>query len=205
MIKAKTSSITMAELRSLLIATESEIESESKSLSFGSLTALVAKNASYVYQLCKDNNCRMSFDEFCFYIQDKVTGQVLFQGMSDNGLYPIPVSHFNNLFSSPSSPTAFLGAKISQSMWHRLGHPSNVITSSMLSKSNVSTTLYSSLAICQPCLAGKFTKLPFPKSSTKTGSPFQVIHSDVLGHSSHTSIEEFRYYFSFIDECTRYC
>jgi hypothetical protein len=159
-----------------------------------------------VYQLCKDNNCRMIFDEFCFYIQDKVTGQVLFQGMSDNGLYPIPVTHLNKMVSSSSCPTAFLGAQISQSLWHqRLGHPSNVITSSMLSKSKVSATADSSSIVCESCLAGKFTRLPFPKSSTKSVIPFEVIHSDVWGPSPHTSIEGFRYYLTFIDECTRYC
>lgn len=44
MIKAKSTPITMQELRSLLLAAESELEFESKSLSFAPLTALVAKN-----------------------------------------------------------------------------------------------------------------------------------------------------------------
>jgi hypothetical protein len=46
MIKAKSTLITMAELRSLLLAAESEIEFESKSLSFSPHIALVAKNHS---------------------------------------------------------------------------------------------------------------------------------------------------------------
>lgn len=51
----------------------------------------------------------------------------------------------------------------------------------------------------------KFTKLPFSVSSTKSTIPFEVIHSDVWGPSPYVSVEGYRYYLTFIDECTRYC
>jgi hypothetical protein len=45
-----------------------------------------------VHRLCKDNNCRFICDAFGFCIQDKLTGRVLLQGLSRDGLYPIPLS-----------------------------------------------------------------------------------------------------------------
>lgn len=43
-----------------------------------------------IYQLCKQNNCLVWFDEFMCVIQDKVKGKVLYKGLSEQGLYPIP-------------------------------------------------------------------------------------------------------------------
>ncbi|PRQ41816.1 putative transcription factor interactor and regulator CCHC(Zn) family [Rosa chinensis] len=43
-----------------------------------------------IYQLCKQNNCSVWFDEFMCVIQDKVQGRILYQGMCKQGLYPIP-------------------------------------------------------------------------------------------------------------------
>ena len=43
-----------------------------------------------IYQLCKQNNCLVWFDEFMVVIQDKVQGKILYQGLSKHGLYPIP-------------------------------------------------------------------------------------------------------------------
>jgi hypothetical protein len=45
-----------------------------------------------VYRLCKDNNCRFFCDAFGFWIQDKITGNVLLKGLCRAGLYLIPFS-----------------------------------------------------------------------------------------------------------------
>ncbi|XP_040373879.1 serum response factor homolog B-like [Rosa chinensis] len=50
MIKAKHAPISMFELRSLLLASESGLENESKSLVMPSMTAMVAKNASCSFE-----------------------------------------------------------------------------------------------------------------------------------------------------------
>lgn len=60
------------------------------------------------------------------------------------------------------------------------------------------------VSVCESCLLGKFKKLPFAESITRSVIPFELIHSDVWGPSPHLSMDGFRYYVLFIDGCTRY-
>ncbi|XP_022156563.1 uncharacterized protein LOC111023438 [Momordica charantia] len=45
----------------------------------------ISSNLLSVHQLCVDNNCFVVFDYNYFYIQDKFSGMILFQGPSQNG------------------------------------------------------------------------------------------------------------------------
>ncbi|KAM1135223.1 hypothetical protein TB2_044217 [Malus domestica] len=153
-----------------------------------------------MYQLCKDNNRRCIVNEFSVCIQDKVTNKVLFHGLSNNVVYPLP------LFKPPQlQPAAYLGQKVHATLWHcRLGHPTNSIVRLALSKSAISLPCNSVPQTCVSCLQGKFTKLPFPLVASKSNVPFKVIHTNVWGPAPVMSMEGHRYYVSFIDECTRY-
>ncbi|KAM2436022.1 hypothetical protein PS1_025908 [Malus domestica] len=152
-----------------------------------------------MHQLCKDNNCKCIVDEFSVCIQDKVTQKVMYQGLSNNDVYPLPV-----LKSSPVSPAAYIGQRISSALWHcRLGHPANQVLKAALSKADISFSCKDSSPTCKACLQGKFTGLPFPSLASKSVIPFEVIHTDVWGPLPSVSIENYRYYVSFIDECTR--
>ncbi|GAB2303132.1 hypothetical protein Dimus_038280 [Dionaea muscipula] len=116
----------------------------------------LAANLLSPYQLCKDNKCRLILDKFECVVQDKAQGNIPFQGLCKNGLYPIPSDLSASAISitSEQSPTSFpsgqvssslpqsvgysyamLGKKIKHSLWHqRLGHPVNDITATMLKK-----------------------------------------------------------------------
>jgi transposase InsO family protein len=59
--------------------------------------------------------------------------------------------------------------------------------------------------MCHPCLEGKFSKLPFPQHVNKSVIPFETIHTDLWGPAPCTSVDGYRYYTIFVDECTRYC
>ncbi|GAB2294442.1 hypothetical protein Dimus_038297 [Dionaea muscipula] len=204
----------------------------------------LAANLLSPYQLCKQNNCRMIFDEFSCVIQDKKQGKVLFQGPCKKGLYPIPCTIPDFQFSKPNlasslqhhfassgnhavsicpdaasclsgqngdhavhTHVAMIGNRVAHSLWHkRLGHPSNVIVSTMLAKSHISSSIdsYQSQNVCESCLAGKFSKLPFDISMSRSSRPFELIHSDVWGPSPVVSIDGYRYYVLFIDDYTRF-
>ena len=115
------------------------------------------------------------------------------------------ISPSSHAVINKGQPVTFLGKQITISIWHkRLGHPSNPIVSQILRKSKVSCSTDSLSMLCSTCLEGKFTKLPFPSHASKSVLPFAVIHSDVWGPAPCMSIEGYRYYVSFIDECTRY-
>lgn len=162
-----------------------------------------------IYQLCKDNQCRFICDDISFWVQDKITGKILLKGLCRAGHYLIP---FNPLSSQKLSPASSLlhscyhVKPVSKSLWHkRLGHQSNAITSATQHHSKTHATTYICLTICIPCLEGKFTKIPiFFYPSNKSVHPLEVIHSDVWGHALVLSFEGYRYYVSFVDECTRY-
>ncbi|KAM1354495.1 hypothetical protein PS2_028626 [Malus domestica] len=166
----------------------------------------LTQNLLSVHRLCLDNNCWLIFYAFCFWIQDKVTGRVLFRGLCNNGLYPIPMPT-RYASSKPIFPaTAFLGHQVNSSLWHsRLGHPSNPLTSLILKKSNIHVVPDSSPMLCTTCLEGKFSKLPFMPVLSKSNKSFEIVHSDVWGPAPCMSIEGFKYYVTFIDEYTRYC
>ncbi|CAL8999831.1 unnamed protein product [Prunus brigantina] len=126
-----------------------------------------------VNQLCKENQCRCIFDATCLYIRDTVTGNILYKGLSSNGLYPMP-----RPLNVGASSTAFLGKKVTSDLWHcRLGHPTNSVVQLALDHSGLSTTSTAS-DVCEACLKGKFTKFPFPLVPTKSEKPFQIIHID---------------------------
>ncbi|GAB2267282.1 hypothetical protein Dimus_038662 [Dionaea muscipula] len=165
-------------------------------------------NLLSVHQLCAQNNVRVILDEVECLIQDKKHGKVLYRGASTEGLYPIPSVPDDLVGNRRVSSTAFVGKHVHHSLWHkRLGHPSNEVVSCMLQKAQIEVNKGSKedeSPICEACLSGKFTKLPFPSSQSQTASPFELIHSDVWGPAPQSSIEGFKYFVLFIDDCTRY-
>ncbi|KAM2656151.1 hypothetical protein EV1_011694 [Malus domestica] len=74
----------------------------------------------------------------------------------------------------------------------------------MLKQSNIPMPVFHVSSVCKSCLEGKFTKLPFVFPANKTVIPLEVIHSDVWGPSSTVSVEGYKYYVTFVDECTRF-
>jgi hypothetical protein len=162
-----------------------------------------------VHRLCKDNNCRFICDAFGFCIQDKLTGRVLLQGLSRDGLYPIPLSipqsRLSQSFSLSKNQFCYLGHQVKTSLWHKhFGHLSNKITSALLHQSKIPFTSDHSKSVCTSCLEVKFAKFSFPYPAIKSATLLEVIHSDVWGPSPTIFIDGFQYYVSFIDECTRF-
>ena len=57
--------------------------------------------------------------------------------------------------------------------------------------------------ICKGCAKGKNIKKTFPSSESKTKRILEVIHSDVCGSMSSSSLSGYVYYVSFIDDFSR--
>ncbi|CAL2255540.1 unnamed protein product [Prunus armeniaca] len=164
----------------------------------------LSANLLSVHQLCKDNNCVISFDASGFVIQDRVTKTILLKGRSNNGLYPIPSAVSSHCLSKK---VALLGQHVKSSIWHhRLGHPTNEVVQSMLKASGLQCANDSSNSnpLCSACLQGKMHRLPFPIRHSRSEIPFHTVHSDVWGPSHYKSVEGYRYFVSFLDECTGY-
>ena len=57
--------------------------------------------------------------------------------------------------------------------------------------------------VCKGCAKGKNTKKTFPSSERKEKGILEIIHSDVCGPMSSSSLSGYVYYVSFIDDFSR--
>src|SRR3979490_939603 len=58
--------------------------------------------------------------------------------------------------------------------------------------------------ICEPCLAGKQHRNPFPSSSTRASKPLDLVHTDLHGPLPVRTHSGYRYWVLFIDDKTRF-
>ena len=61
--------------------------------------------------------------------------------------------------------------------------------------------------LCEPCINGKQARLPFEKVKDKryVRRPLFIVHSDVCGPITPTTIDNKNYFVLFVDEFTHYC
>ena len=57
--------------------------------------------------------------------------------------------------------------------------------------------------VCKGCAKGKNTKNTFPSSKSKEKGILEIIHFDVCGPMSSSSLSGYVYYISFIDDFSR--
>ena len=148
------------------------------------------KSLASVHRLTRDNNAFIEFHPHHFLIKEEGTARTLFHGRCEGGLYPL----------KPSSNKQVFGTfKPSSSLWHaRLGHASSAVVQHVLNLHNLPfTSSTNNNAICDACQRGKNHQLPYPKSTSVSSKPFDLIFSDVWGPAP-TSVGRNNYYVSFI-------
>ena len=57
--------------------------------------------------------------------------------------------------------------------------------------------------MCKGCALGKYVKTAFPSSDSKSAGALDLIHSDLCGPMSTTSLKGYEYYITFIDDFSR--
>lgn len=111
-------------------------------------------------------------------------------------------SLINNMFKLDTVPIEIAcSAKSDQKdivLWHRkLGHASIAKMNKVLNM-NIKNNLK-----CEVCLKGKQTRLPFSNIGTRATNLLEIVHSDVCGPLSVSSIGGARYIVTFIDDRSR--
>jgi histone deacetylase 1/2 len=115
------------------------------------------------------------------------------------GLYPIPPSS-----APPPRHQAHGVVKSSTSLWHRcLGHPSSVVVHQVLRDNKISFSEFNKEHVCDACQIAKSHQLPYPKSTSVSTSPLELVFSDVWGPASE-SFGRYKYYVSFIDDYSKF-
>jgi hypothetical protein len=165
----------------------------------------MSSNLLSIHRFCKDNNASFYFDAIKFHIWDLNSGNLLYKGLNERGIYPIhgtvhPLpSLYKSNFSSRST------AKVSSQTWHsHLGHPNSRVFRHVMHSSLNNIATDSELPFCTHCVQGKMHSLPFCDSVSVTSKPLELVHSDVWGPAPITSCNGTRYYVSFIDDFTRF-
>jgi histone deacetylase 1/2 len=154
------------------------------------------KNLVSVHRLTSDNHAFLEFHPNHFFVKDQATKKVLLRGECKGGLYPL---------KSLPNKHAFAAIKSSSSRWHsRLGHPSSAVVQQVLSKNKlpfVSDTHKDS--VCDACQKGKSHQLPYPRSTSVSNKPLDLVFFDVWGPTP-SSVGRYNYYVSFIDDFSKF-
>ena len=159
------------------------------------------KNLLFVHRLTNDNNVFVEFHPNHYAIKQEQTKRTLLTGRCKGGLYPLRSSTNN---SSPNKQA--LGAvKPSCSLWHhRLGHASTSVVKQILSRHSFPFVFDSNKGhVCNACQQGKTHQLPYPRSTSVSDRPLDLIFSDVWGPAP-TSVGRHSYYVSFIDDHSKF-
>jgi hypothetical protein len=130
-----------------------------------------------------------------FLVKDQVTKKTLLEGKCRGGLYPLPESRCE----------AHSVIKPSLARWHsRLGHPAFPIVHRVISSNNLPCAREDGQqSVCDACQQAKRHQLPYPKSSSVSQSPLDLIFSDVWGPTPD-SVGRNKYYVSFIDDHSKF-
>jgi len=98
-------------------------------------------------------------------------------------------------------------------LWHeRLGHISvgkflEIKRNSLFEDTNILNKIDLNHELCEACINGKQARLKFQKFKNKENitRPLFVVHSDVCGPITPSTIDNKNYYVVFIDQYTHYC
>lgn len=132
-------------------------------------------------------------------MKDLQTRAPLLQGRARDGIYEWPNNPTPN-----SSIIAFSSVKATPSEWHqRLGHQSESIFRSLVSKFKLDLSLGSKTFHCNDCYCNKSHKLHFAQSTLISTKPLQIIFFDVWTSPTY-SIDHYKYYVIFVDHFTHY-
>lgn len=91
--------------------------------------------------------------------------------------------------------------------WHRVfGHRDPNVIKQTLSDNDIKAKDCGIRRLCEPCMKGKFTHLPFPqKSETMSENILDLVHTDVCGPMQTSSVSGKLYFLTIIDDYSRYC
>jgi len=126
---------------------------------------------------------------------------VVFRGCPRGNVFVLPLADFQ-----PEGTEGLASAAVSAPMWHqRLSHAgadavwrTRTAVDGMELPPNARRSDMSGL--CEPCVLGKQTRMPFPASARVTTAPLQLIHTDVCGPMPVTSTGGAVYFVSVMDD-----
>ena len=148
---------------------------------------------------------RIIFHKRQCYLEDK-NGKIIMYGQMQGRLYLIDAS------TTQSKEFAHYASqlKLSWDQWHRrYGHISTSSLERLIKEGMVNGILINQTTSpsksCEACIEAKQAHKPFPKEAeNRSQIPGEQFMSDVWGPARVESIGKWKWYISFMDDCTRY-
>ena len=96
-------------------------------------------------------------------------------------------------------------SKLPLTIWHkRLGHLNFPSLKRYLKRLEIEFIDDSKDYVCDPCQRSKATKIYNRSLQPRSETPYQYIHTDLVGPITPTGFSGEKYFFTFTDDCTRY-
>ena len=95
--------------------------------------------------------------------------------------------------------------KLANLFHQKFGHPNKHVLKSILSSLSFDCLSISAPDFCDVCQYGKVHQMPFYSTGIRTKAPLELIHADLWGPAPLPYLHGYRYYISFVDDCSRYC
>ena len=160
-------------------------------------------NLLSISRVTRDLNCSVTFSPSHCVFQDLSTKKTIGSGEERNGLYFLLPEGVTNKELTPVAHTSQKEVLSEETwLWHkRLGHTSFYLFH-FLFPTLVSNKSVSEIS-CEVCELGKHHRATFHSNINKSAIPFSLIHTDVWGPSHIPTMNGFRWFASFTDDCTR--
>ena len=147
---------------------------------------------------------RIIFDYSRCIVQDPRTRQELGTSPRVGRIFPVDNLRLPLVALVSIAATATVSLIPSLALWHaRLGHASSSRVHQLASRGLLGLVFTKNFD-CVSCQLGKQPALPFSTSESISTDIFDLIHSDVWGPSSITSIDGSRYFVVFVDDYSCY-
>lgn len=154
-----------------------------------------------------DEHCSIQLCDNQVKILQLSDNSILGDGQKVNGLYilnAVPTIH-SILLSAASDVNE---SNNNLQIWHaRLGHASNSMIQTLCKQSLVTgldLTDSHDNCFCEICLLSKKKRFPFPRSSSTSSHPLQLVHSDIAGPFQENGLDDSRYFIIFVDDYSRF-
>jgi hypothetical protein len=140
------------------------------------------KSLISTHHLARDNHAFVEYWPNSFFVNDQDMREVLLQDKCVDGLYPLPSSSTSTLGRHAHGVT-----KSTSSLWHgRLGHPSSIVVHQVLRNNSILFSKSNKESVCDACQMAKSHQLPYPKSTSVSTSPLELVFSDVWDPASES-------------------
>ena len=154
-----------------------------------------------ISKLLSSNNCFIIFHQNNCLIVQMDTYQTIGVAKKYQGLFYLHSSSNNRASDSESNhlPSVFNNTSDSCNLWHmKLGHPSNKVFQTLATQ--YPDISFQFLDACDACAFAKQKRLQFSASKTKSSCFFHLIHVDIWGPISTTSIDGYKYFLTIVDD-----